>query len=118
MTNSRMKPKERTAQLLDVAIDLAAQHGLSNVRRDQIAEAAGVSQGIVTLRLGEMPEMRRAVMRQAVKRGILSIIAEGLVNGDKHATKADPDLKQRALASLTDKLHGDIKRTLASMAGA
>lgn len=96
----RMKPADRTQLLLDVAVQLAQRHGLANLTRDQIAEAAGVAQGLVTTRLGTMAEMRRAVMRQAVKREILSIVAEGLATRNEHALKAPPALRAKALASL------------------
>lgn len=99
-SHTRLTPAARTAQLLDVALKLAAKHGLANIRRDQIAEAADVSQGLVTERLGTMAEMRRTIMRQAVARQVLPIIAEGLANKDKMALKAAPDLKAKALASL------------------
>lgn len=98
--NRRLPPEARTAQLLDVALKLAARHGLANIRRDQIAEAAKVSQGIVTLRLGSVPAMRRSVMRAAVDREVLPVIAEGIVARDKVALKASPDLQKRALAAL------------------
>lgn len=100
MTNKRLPPTERSAQLLDVALALAERHGLANIRRDQIAEAAGVSQGLVTERLGTMIEMRRAVMRAAVKRECLAVIAEGLATRDKYARRASPELRQRAAASV------------------
>lgn len=97
---SRLNPEVRKAQLIDVALRLAVKGGLANVRRDHIAEAAGVSQGLVTHSLGTMIEMRRAIMRQAVAREILPIVAEGIVCKDKVALKAPAALKARALASL------------------
>lgn len=99
-SHTRLTPAARTAQLIDVALKLAAKHGLANIRRDQIAEAADVSQGLVTERLGTMPEMRRTVMRQAVAREVLPVIAEGLAAKDKFALKASPELRKKALASL------------------
>lgn len=97
---TRLTPADRTAQLIEVALRLASKSGLANLRRDQIATAAGVSQGLVTERLGTMIEMRRTIMRQAVVREVLPIIAEGIVAKDRNALKAPPELKARALASL------------------
>lgn len=99
-SHTRLTPAARTAQLIDVALKLAAKHGLANIRRDQIAEAADVSQGLVTERLGTMIEMRRTIMRQAVAREVLPVIAEGLACKDRAAMKAPAELKARALASL------------------
>ena len=97
---TRLTPDVRKAQLTDVALKLAAKHGLANLRRDQIATAAEVSPGLVSHCLGTMTEMRRTLMRQAVAREILPVIAEGIVAKDKAALKASPELKQRALAAL------------------
>jgi len=100
MTNKRLPPDVRGAQLLDVAIALATKHGLANITRDQIAETAGVAQGLVSLRLGTMDKMRRAVMRNAVSREILPIIAEGLASRDRFAMGAPEALRKRAAASI------------------
>lgn len=97
---TRLTPEVRKAQLIDVALKLASKHGLANLRRDQIAEAAEVSPALVSHCLGTMTEMRRTIMRQAVARQVLPVIAEGIVAKDKAALKAPPDLKQRALAAL------------------
>lgn len=97
---TRLNPEVRKAQLIDVALKLAAKHGLANVRRDQIAEAADVSPGLVSHALGTMTEMRRTIMRQAIAREVLPIIAEGIVAKDKTALKAPDALRKRALAAL------------------
>ncbi len=98
MKNKRLTPEARGDMLLNVAIDLAAKHGLANVTRDQIAAKAKVAAGLVTLRLGTMKEMRRTIMRNAVTREILPIIAEGLATRDRFALEAPEDLRQRAAA--------------------
>lgn len=100
MKNKRLTPEARGDMLLNVAIDLAAKHGLAKVTRDQIATKAKVSPGLVTARLGTMKEMRRTIMRNAVVREILPIIAEGLVTRDRHAMEAPEALRQRAAAHL------------------
>lgn len=93
---SRLDPKTRTKQLLDVAINLAAANGLQSLTRDAIASAAGVSAGLVSVHLGTMESLRRSVMRAAVKRRVVRIVAEGLVARDPHAMKADAELKALA----------------------
>lgn len=100
ITSRRLKPDERSSQLLDVALKLAGKHGLSNITREQIADAASVSPALVSARLGTMVAMRRAVMRQAIAREALGVIAQGLVARDPHALKAPAALRQRAVAAL------------------
>lgn len=47
-----------------------------------------------------MTELRRTVMRAAIKREVLPIVAEGLATRDKQAGKASADLQRRALDSI------------------
>lgn len=100
MKNKRLPPEVRGAELLDIAIELARVHGLAMITRDMIAAHAGVAAGLVSLRLGTMPTMRRTIMRNAVTREILPIIAEGLAVRDTHAMGAPEELRQRAAASM------------------
>ena len=95
-----MNSEARTESLLDAAVKLAQKVGWDNLTRDGIATAAGVSFALVTLRLGQKNELMRNVMRRAIKRQSLPVIAQGLSRKDKTAAKASPDLKQRAAAWL------------------
>lgn len=86
----------RKEQLLDVAIELAVEDNYAKITRDLVAEKAGVSMGLVTKYFGTMNQLKKEVMRAAVKRGIASIIAQGLANGDERAKKAPAELKAEA----------------------
>ncbi len=90
-------PELRTATLLDVAVNLAAADGWRALTREAIARAAGVSTGLVSARLGTMEALRRSVMRAAVQRRVVRVVAEGLAAGHPAARRADADL--RALAA-------------------
>jgi DNA-binding transcriptional regulator YbjK len=92
----------RKEQLLDVAIDLAVEENYAKITRDSVAERAGVSMGLVTKYFGTMNQLKTEVMRAAVKRGIPSIIAQGLATGDSRAKKAAPELKEKAIALLAN----------------
>lgn len=94
----RSDPAVRTASLLQVALKLAESEGWRTLTRDGVARAAGVSGALVTVRLGTMEALRRAVMRAAVKQRVVAVVAEGLVAGDKHARKADDELRALAQA--------------------
>ena len=83
----------RTSALLDIALQQAQRHGWRALTRDQVAAAAGVSTGLVSARLGTMDALRRSVMRAAVQRRIVRVVAEGLAAGDKHARRADDALR-------------------------
>jgi AcrR family transcriptional regulator len=90
--------RERTAQILAAALKLAAKHGYQRITREAIAEAANVSPALVSHHMGTMDQMRRAIMREAVRIECLPVIAQGLVARDRHAGKAPDHLRQAALA--------------------
>lgn len=97
MTN-RLTPEARTDELLRVALRLAAADGWRTLTHDGIALAAGVSRGLVIVRLGTMDAVRRSVMRAAVAQRCVPVVAEGLCLGSPHARKADAELKAAAAA--------------------
>lgn len=100
MTNKRLDPGVRTAELLQAALRVAADRGWRTMTRDCIAAAAGVSPGLVSARLGTMDALRRSVMRAAVKQRVVRVVAEGLAVGDAQARKAPEDLKREAAEHL------------------
>lgn len=96
----RLKPKERRKQILNTAIQLAREKGFESLTRDDIANRAGVSHGLVTHYYNTMTQVRRDVMRAAVRQEILEIIAYGLATSNPHAAKASPELKARAISHM------------------
>lgn len=95
---ARHPANTRTAELLAVALRLAAADGFRTLTRDAIALAAGVSPGLVSARLGTMDQMRRSVMRQAVTQRCVPVVAQGLAVRDRQALKADEQLRAAAAA--------------------
>lgn len=100
MTHHRMDPKERSAEILDAALVAAERHGLLKMTRDDIARIADVSPGLVSARLGTMGDIRRVVMRHAVRKSNIAVLSQGLALRDKHALRAPEDLKKQALEHL------------------
>ena len=98
MTHTRLSPAARTAALLHVALRLAAANGLHALTHASIASAAGVTNGLVVARLGTMEQVRRSVMRAAVRERCVPVVAEGLARRDVHAGKADSELRELAAA--------------------
>ena len=93
----RMQPKERRDQLLAVAVELSVKLGYNRVTKEDIAKKAGVTPGLINNYFGTMTKLRRQIIRTAIRDEILEVIAQGLINNDPHAKKADAQLKQRAL---------------------
>lgn len=97
----RMKIEARKQQLLDSALKLASEHGYKNVTRKMIAEDCDCTEGNVSRALGAtMPQIKRDIMRHAVKNENLTVIAQGIVDKDTHALKAPKDVKERAINTL------------------
>lgn len=93
--------RERVKHILDVALLLAEQHGYRSLSRDQVARVCGFpSSSLITYHMGSMVEFRRKLMREAIRRENLGVLAQGLAAHDQYARKAPDELKARALQSL------------------
>lgn len=99
VSKSRVPATLRKEHILAVAVDQAKTTGYTKITRDGIADAAGVSFGLVTKYFGTMSNLKRAVMGQAIKERIPEIVLQGLAHGDKRAQNAPEDLKREALAN-------------------
>lgn len=106
MTQKKLEARERLSQILSAALKAAAKQGYQRITRETIARAAGVSEALVTYHLGTMPELRRAVMREAVRTECLPVLAQGIVTRDRHALKAPQPLQTRALSSYGHSIAG------------
>jgi AcrR family transcriptional regulator len=97
---SRLNPKDRKEQILAAALDLSVKHGYTRVTREGVAVAAECSPALVSSYFGTMIAFRRDIMRAAIRRQVLPVIAQGLAAQDPHAKRAPDGLKQAALAEL------------------
>lgn len=93
-------PAERTAEIIDAALKLAAKCGYQNVTRGAIADSLGISEALVSYHVGTMPNLRRTMVRAAIARPVLRVLGQAVAADDIHARKAAPELRQKALASL------------------
>ena len=98
--SKRLNPKDRKAEILHAALLVAELKGYSHIQRSDVATAAGVSPARVSQLFNTMVQLRRAVMRHAIKTRHHKIIAQGLAVGDKQALKAPQELKQAAVATM------------------
>ena len=96
----KLDARTRVAQILQVSLDVSKRVGYQQVTREQIASAADIPPSLIHYHMGTMPELRRKIMREAVRVGCLPVIAQGLALKDSHALKAPEELRSRALASL------------------
>lgn len=96
MKQPKLKPDVRLDTILSAALDVSESVGYSRATREQIAERAQCSPGLVSHYLGTMKAARRDIMRHAIKQERALIVAQGLAARDPHALKAPDDLKQAA----------------------
>lgn len=94
-----MKQTTRT-HILKAALELAAKEGYRNLTREAIAVKADVTPSLISYHLGTMVEMRRHLIREAIRTENLPVLAQAVAMRDKHALKATPELRTAALDSL------------------
>lgn len=96
--DTRLKPEVRKEQILTAALELAGESHYLKLTRDTIAEAVGLSGPAVQYHFKTVTQLRNAIIRAAVKREDLVVIAQGLGAKEPHAEKASAELQQRARA--------------------
>lgn len=94
---TRLEPSERKKMILEVALKVAEKRGFNAMTRCDIAAAAGISHALVNKYFSTMSQLRKSVMKSAVKTGFLPVIAQGLILKDTAALKASNSLKKAAL---------------------
>lgn len=98
VTKARANPELRKCSILDAAVDISRSLGYANISRQQVADRAGVSTGLVTKYFGTMNQLRVSIVRQAIKSEVLPIVAQALLNNDPRSKKVSDELRDRALA--------------------
>lgn len=99
--NTRLIKADRCDAILAAALKLAERDNYKQIRREAISEKAGCSPALVTYHFSTLNQLKRAVMRYAITKENLRVIAQGLVDQNPHALKAPPELRTRALAALS-----------------
>jgi AcrR family transcriptional regulator len=74
----RLIPADRQDQLIAAALVAATDKGYQTVRRRDIAALVPCSVALVSHYFGSVNEMRRTILAEAIKRGVLPVVAQGL----------------------------------------
>jgi AcrR family transcriptional regulator len=98
-----MAADARRQQILDGAVQLAREVGYRDMSRDQLATRLGVAVGLINHYFETMAALRTEVLREAVRRELLPLIAAGVIDRHLAVRHVSRDLKQRALASIVTK---------------
>ncbi|MCP4668192.1 MAG: TetR/AcrR family transcriptional regulator [Deltaproteobacteria bacterium] len=86
----------RRAQILNTAVNIASEEGIDKLSQYAVAARVGCSPSLVR-NYFSAEELHQAVMRQAIKWRILSIIAHGVTTQDPVIMESDINLKVEAL---------------------
>ncbi len=97
MKRKRLRADVRKDELITEALSMAASDHYTNVTRNGLAEAAGVSGSTVQYHFATMDKMRNEIMRAAVKRGDLVVLAQGIMAKHAHALRAPEGLRHAAV---------------------
>jgi len=97
----RYERGDRYDAIIETALQLSEELGYTNIKRDQLCEAAGVSKGLVNHHFKDMAGLREMIMQTAVDQKLEAIIAQGLAAGDPIAQAAPQALKKRSAMYLT-----------------
>jgi len=100
VSRSRVRPELRREHILAVAVRLAKTRGYQNLSRAVVAESAGVSDTLVSHYFKTMAQLRIDIMTEAVRTGVIEVIAQGLSAGDEVARGASEEVKRAAVDSL------------------
>ena len=96
----KLEARARITQILTAALEIAPARGYARLTREDIATRAKVPPSLITYHFGTMPELRRKIMREAVRVKCLPVIAQGIACRDRIALKAPQDVQALALDSL------------------
>jgi AcrR family transcriptional regulator len=92
----------RQGRVLEAAVSVALTHGYQWITREAVAALAEVSEATVSNAFGTMRGLKRAVLTEAVNRPIPVIVAQGLADQHQIALDAPADVRQQALATLSN----------------
>lgn len=88
MRGTQVKSIARKAAIIDAAVRIASERGgWAKMTREAIALEAGCSQALVSHYLGDIPKIRKAVIKIAVQEEIRVILIQSLNLHDGYVVK-------------------------------
>lgn len=96
----RLKPRDRKRQIFDAAVHVAETQGYHRLTREAVALEANISRTLVNRYYKTITRLRNAVMRHAIKKELLPILANGIANQNPIALRVDVELKMKAYKSI------------------
>lgn len=96
-----MKPNLRRDQIMEAAIQLSLSHGYRTLTRVNVAIASRSSEGTVSRYFLTTANLKKEVLKEAVKREILPILVENLSDESEDRIELTPELQQKVVDFIT-----------------
>lgn len=93
----------RKKDIMEAGVTLALRDGFRNVTRDGVATEARVSTALVNRYWGTIENLRDAIVLEAVRKELLPILAQAMLDGHPYAVAAPKRVQERAARHI---LHG------------
>jgi hypothetical protein len=102
MSRDYFKIEDRRNMILAVAVTVASKPGgWSGLTRTRIAKAAKCSDALISRCLGDMQSVRKAIIRVAIQKEILSIVSQSVAAQDGFTIPKS--LRRTAITHLLEK---------------
>lgn len=102
MTTPKTTAQARHLAILDCALKLAEKHGFRKVRRDAVATLADVATGTVSHHYKSISNLHDEIIRAAVVRENIVVLAQGLAENHPLAKAAPRALRNKAAMFLAN----------------
>jgi len=96
----RMNPIKRREQILATGLKFCEQNHYLTLTGNAIADKLGVRPSLTWHYFGDLKNFRRQILKEAIKRQNLTIIAQMMVKRDRALAKAPPELLQKAIEKI------------------
>lgn len=97
---ARMHPLARKEQILNTAIDVAIEYGLRQLTRRAIANKMQCASALINHYFDNIENLRQIVLRTAIEKEIIPILAENYIGWGKETSELPPQLKQKVIKYL------------------
>lgn len=101
--DTRLTLTTRRQAILDAAMDTAEAVGYALLTRDDVAERAGCSPGLVQFHFNTMHELKNTIISEAIRTERLSVLAQAVGAAHDEALAVDGALFSRVLGYIRER---------------
>ena len=94
---TRESTEKKRHIIVSEGLEFTIKHGYDNLTREAFCEHIGIAAGSINYHFGDMAGFRRAIMRKAIAKRIVEVVADGISAKCEVARKAPESLKKLAI---------------------